>query len=326
MLHTIGGDDTNTTAADLAAFLARNDYALTVVGLPKTIDNDVIPIQQSLGAWTAAEQGARFAQNIIGEHNSGSRMLIVHEVMGRHCGWLTAATAQAYRDWLDTREWLPEIGLSREAWDVHGVYVPEAVFDLEAEAGRLQEVMDRVGSVNLFISEGAGLDTIVAELERLRRGGGPGPVRPRQDRQDQPRRLVRQQVRRAARRREGDGAEVGLLLPLRRRQRARPGPDPVDDRPRRRLRAPRRAGVIGHDEERGDELRAIEFERIKGGKPFDISQPTGSASCWPASASPRPARRSLARAGRQRDQPRRRTALATSQASAAPGRLRSRRR
>jgi len=31
-------------------------------------------------------------------------------------------------------------------------------------------------------------------------------------------------------------------------------------------------GVIGHDEERGDELRAIEFERIAGGKPFDISQ------------------------------------------------------
>ncbi len=30
-------------------------------------------------------------------------------------------------------------------------------------------------------------------------------------------------------------------------------------------------GVIGHDEERGDELRAIEFERIKGGKPFDIT-------------------------------------------------------
>ncbi|HWH98860.1 MAG TPA: pyrophosphate--fructose-6-phosphate 1-phosphotransferase, partial [Propionibacteriaceae bacterium] len=30
-------------------------------------------------------------------------------------------------------------------------------------------------------------------------------------------------------------------------------------------------GVIGHDEERGDELRAIEFERIKGGKPFDLS-------------------------------------------------------
>src|SRR4051812_6989168 len=165
VLHTIGGDDTNTTAADLAAYLGRHDYDLTVVGLPKTIDNDVIPIRQSLGAWTAAEQGARFAQNIIGEHNSGSRMLIVHEVMGRSCGWLTAATAQAYREWLDTREWLPEIGLSREAWEVHGVYVPEAVLDISAEAARLTEVMDRVGSVNLFISEGAGLETIVRELE-----------------------------------------------------------------------------------------------------------------------------------------------------------------
>ena len=49
VLHTIGGDDTNTTAADLAAFLAEHDYDLTVVGLPKTIDNDVIPIRQSLG-------------------------------------------------------------------------------------------------------------------------------------------------------------------------------------------------------------------------------------------------------------------------------------
>src|SRR5919199_6168127 len=151
VLHTIGGDDTNTTAADLAAFLAEHDYGLTVVGLPKTIDNDVVPIRQSLGAWTAAEQGARFAQNVIAEHNSGSRMLIVHEVMGRHCGWLTAATARAYRDWLNTREWLPEIGLSREAWEVHGVYVPEMELDIAVEAARLTEVMDRVGSVNLFI-------------------------------------------------------------------------------------------------------------------------------------------------------------------------------
>ena len=55
ILHTIGGDDTNTTAADLAAYLGANGYDLTVVGLPKTVDNDVVPIRQSLGAWTAAE-------------------------------------------------------------------------------------------------------------------------------------------------------------------------------------------------------------------------------------------------------------------------------
>ena len=66
VLHTIGGDDTNTTAADLAAYLAENNYDLTVVGLPKTIDNDVVPIKQSLGAWSAAEQASIFAQNVIG--------------------------------------------------------------------------------------------------------------------------------------------------------------------------------------------------------------------------------------------------------------------
>src|SRR6478736_4782859 len=61
---TAGGDDTNTTAADLAAFLASNGHELTVVGLPKTIDNDIIPVRQSLGAWTAVEQASRFAQNV----------------------------------------------------------------------------------------------------------------------------------------------------------------------------------------------------------------------------------------------------------------------
>ncbi len=165
ILHTIGGDDTNTTAADLAKYLADHDYGLTVVGLPKTIDNDVIPIRQSLGADTAAAMGARDAQNVLGEHNANSRMLIVHEVMGRHCGWLTAATAQEYRAWLDTQQWLPEIGLSRAAWDVHGVYVPEGVIDIAKEAERLNTIMDEVGNVTIFLSEGAGLDAIVAEME-----------------------------------------------------------------------------------------------------------------------------------------------------------------
>ncbi len=165
VLHTIGGDDTNTTAADLAAYLEENGYHLTVVGLPKTIDNDVVPIKQSLGAWTAAEQGAGFARNIIGEHRSGPRMLIVHEVMGRHCGWLTGATAVKYREWLDTQKWVPGIGLTKERWDVHAVFVPELAIDIDAEAERLRGVMDEIGNVNIFLSEGAGMHEIVAQLE-----------------------------------------------------------------------------------------------------------------------------------------------------------------
>merc|ERR1719382_1914084 len=67
VLHTIGGDDTNTAAADLAAFLQVNNYELTVIGLPKTIDNDVHPLRQTLGAFTAAEQGARYFANVVYE-------------------------------------------------------------------------------------------------------------------------------------------------------------------------------------------------------------------------------------------------------------------
>ncbi|MDO4783759.1 MAG: pyrophosphate--fructose-6-phosphate 1-phosphotransferase [Propionibacteriaceae bacterium] len=272
VLHTIGGDDTNTTAADLAAFLAKHDYPLTVVGLPKTIDNDVIPIRQSLGAWTAAEQGAIFAKNIVAEHNSGSRMLIIHEVMGRHCGWLTAATAQKYREWLDTQEWLPEIGLSREAWEVHAVFVPEAVIDIEKESARLREVMDRVGNVTIFLSEGAGLDSIVAEMERA---GEKVPRDPfghvKLDKVNPGAWFARQFAKmldaekvmvqksgyfsRSAAANDADLALIKQCTDL-----------AVDCA----LRG--EPGVVGHDEENGDVLASIAFDRIKGGKPFDITQ------------------------------------------------------
>ena len=273
VLHTIGGDDTNTTAADLAAFLAANDYALTVVGLPKTIDNDVIPIKQSLGAWTAAEQGSRFAQNIMAEHNSGADMLIVHEVMGRHCGWLTAATAAEYRGWLDGRDWLPEIGLGRPGWDVHGVYVPEAAFDLDTESARLKKIMGEVGSVNLFVSEGAGLPTIVAELERSGEEVARDPfghvridkVNPGEwfaskfaERIGAQKVLVQKSgyFSRSAAANQRDLDLIRSMTDL-----------AVD------CALQGQPGVIGQDEEQGDTLRAIEFARIKGGKPFDISQP-----------------------------------------------------
>ena len=98
ILHTIGGDDTSTTAADLASYLADNGYALTVVGMPKTVDNDIVPMRQSLGALTAAEEGAIFFENVVNEATASPRTLLIHEVMGRNCGWLTAATARAYRE------------------------------------------------------------------------------------------------------------------------------------------------------------------------------------------------------------------------------------
>lgn len=271
VLHTIGGDDTNITAADLAAFLSANDYPLTVVGLPKTIDNDVIPIRQSLGAWTAAEQGSLFAQNIVAEHNSGSRMLIIHEVMGRHCGWLTAATAAEYRKWLDAQEWLPEIGLSREAWDVHAVYVPEAVIDIAGEAARLKKIMDEVGNVTIFLSEGAGLDSIVEEMEAAGETVARDPfghvrldkVNPGKwfadkfaDRLDAEKTMV-QKSGYFARSAAANDTDLALIKRC---------TDMAVDCALRGV-----SGVIGEDEENDDKLSAIAFDRIAGGKMFDIT-------------------------------------------------------
>ncbi|MGO1383934.1 MAG: pyrophosphate--fructose-6-phosphate 1-phosphotransferase [Arachnia sp.] len=271
VLHTIGGDDTNTTAADLAAFLAKNDYPLTVVGLPKTIDNDVIPIRQSLGAWTAAEQGALFAKNIVAEHNSGSRMLIIHEVMGRHCGWLTAATAVEYRKWLDAQEWAPEIGLSREAWDVHAVYVPEAVIDIQSEGARLKKVMDEVGNVTIFLSEGAGLDTIVEETEAS------GETVPRDpfghvkldklnpgkwfaDKFAQELGAEKVMVQKSGYFARSAAANADDLALIKRC---------TDMAVDCALRG--ESGVIGEDEENENALSAIAFDRIAGGKVFSIA-------------------------------------------------------
>lgn len=271
VLHTIGGDDTNTTAADLARYLHENDYDLTVVGLPKTIDNDVVPIKQSLGAWTAAEQGSIFARNIVAEQSSNPRMLVIHEVMGRNCGWLTAATAQEYRAWLKAQEWNPGIGLDSRRWDVHAVYVPELELDIDAEAERLKAVMDEVDCVNIFLSEGAGVDSIVAELES--RGEeverdpfghvaldsiNPGQWFARQfaDRLGAEKKMVQKSgyFSRSAAANQRDLELIKRCTDL-----------AVDVA----LRG--ESGVVGEDEERGGELRAIEFPRIAGGKAFDPS-------------------------------------------------------
>ena len=273
VLHTIGGDDTNTTAADLAAYLHEHDYELTVVGLPKTIDNDVVPIKQSLGAWTAAEQTAGFARNIIGEHRSGPRMLIVHEVMGRHCGWLTAAAAAKYRRWLDTQEWVPSIGLTRERWDIHAVFLPELAIDIDAEAARLHTVMDTIGNVNIFLSEGAGMHEIVAQMEAAGETVARDPFgHVRLDeinpgawfakqfaaRLDAEKVMVQKSgyYSRAA---AANAEDLRLIKSM------------TDLAVECALRG--ESGVIGHDEEDGDRLKAIKFPRIAGGKAFDVSQP-----------------------------------------------------
>lgn len=273
ILHTIGGDDTNTTAADLAAYLAANGYNLTVVGLPKTVDNDVVPIRQTLGAWTAAEVGAHFFDHVSNEQSAAPRTLVVHEVMGRHCGWLTAATARAYIERTRHNEYVEGLMMNTQLKNIDAIYLPEIEFDFEKEGERLRRIMERTGFVTIFVSEGAALDTIVAERE-----------------------AAGEQIKRDA---FGHvkidtinvgnwfskqlGARIGAERSMVQKSGyfARSAPANVED-----LRLIQSmvdlavegalnkvSGVTGHDEGQGGKLRIIEFERIKGGKRFDTATP-----------------------------------------------------
>lgn len=273
ILHTIGGDDTNTTASELAQYLSQAGHKLTVVGLPKTVDNDIYPIVQTLGAWTAAEQGAVFFENIANENTTSTRQLLIHEVMGRHCGWLTVATAHAYRNRLDTKKFLPELLIDKNRWDIDAVYIPELEIDFEQEVTRLKKRMDEKDGVNIFLSEGAGIGTIVHEMEAR------GEAVPRDafghvrlDEINPGQWFAKQFAKRL-------GAEKTLVQKSGYFARsAAPNDKDLDLIKRSAFLAAEyaleeKSGVVGMDEDKDGELTLIDLSRIKGGKPFDIHVP-----------------------------------------------------
>ena len=271
ILHTMGGDDTNTMAAALLAHLAEKGHDLTVVGLPKTVDNDVTPITQSLGAWTAAEQGAIFFENIANENTTSTRQLIIHEVMGRHSGWLTAATAREYRSRLGKRRFLPELLISRERWDVDAVYVPELTIDFSAEVERLRRRMDEKDGVNIFLSEGAGVEMIVAEMEAAGEDVPRDPFGHVRLDDIQPGQWFAKQFT------EKLGAEKTLVQKSGYFARSAAPNDQDLELIRKTAKLVSQfgiegnSGVVGMDQDDGDKLGLISFDRIKGGKPFDTT-------------------------------------------------------
>ncbi|NQU68372.1 MAG: pyrophosphate--fructose-6-phosphate 1-phosphotransferase [Candidatus Marinimicrobia bacterium] len=271
ILHTIGGDDTNTMAAQLSEFLANEGINLTVVGMPKTVDNDVYPITQTLGAWTAAEQGAIFFENIANENTTSSRQLIIHEVMGRHCGWLAAATAEKYRNRLSSRQFLDDILLTKNRWDIDAIYLPEMPIDIQSEAKRLKSIMDNKDSVNIFLSEGAGTDSIIRELEQTgviieKDSFGHyrlDAINPGKWFGDQFAKMINadkvlvQKSGYFARSAAPNKADLDLIK--------------ISAELAVTSGLNSESGVVGLDDGKGGILSLIDFNRIKGGKPFDIS-------------------------------------------------------
>ena len=271
ILHTIGGDDTNTMAAQLSNFLKNNGYDLTVVGLPKTVDNDVFPITQTLGAWTAAEQGAVFFENIVNENTTSTRQLLIHEIMGRHCGWLTAKTAFDYRERMKQRLFIPELLIDKERWDIDAVYIPEADFNFQNEVNRLKEIMNEKDGVNIFLSEGAGLETIIREMKNN------GETIPKDAfghvKLDEinPGQWFAKQFSGAL------GAEKTLVQKSGYFARsAKPNERDLEliknsSRLAAKFALSKNSGVVGKDMDNNNKLDLIDFNRIKGGKPFDYN-------------------------------------------------------
>ena len=271
ILHTIGGDDTNIMAAALSNYLSENNYDLTVIGLPKTVDNDIIPIKQSLGADTAADQGSIYFQNIVNENTSNPKTFIIHEVMGRHCGWLTAETARKYRLSLLNKKFNSEFLLHRGSWDIDAVYIPEMKIDLNQEANRLKHTMAQKGNVNIFLSEGSCQKEILTDMKNNNQEiekDAFGHVRldtinPGEWFSNQFSSTI--------------GAEKTLVQKSGYFSRsAAPNKFDLDLIKNSAVYAVKcamesQSGVVGLDQDDNDALSIINFERIKGGKPFNTN-------------------------------------------------------
>ena len=249
-------------------------FKLTRIFPLRTIDNDVYPIQQTFGADTAARQGAIFFTNIVSESTANPRMLILHEVMGRDSGYLTSRTAYYYRESLSKLNFAsPLFPSSKASRDIHAVWIPELKFDMISEGARLKKLMDEYGCLNVFFGEGTGLEEIVKDMES--RGEevprdafghvslakiNPGQYFAKHlaEAVGAEKTIVQKSgyFARAAAANEfdrnliGDCAKVGVESAI--------------------------AGVsgcMGQDEDKeGHPIRALEFERVKGGKPFDTNQ------------------------------------------------------
>jgi pyrophosphate--fructose-6-phosphate 1-phosphotransferase len=274
VLHTVGGDDTNTQAAELSKYiLEKHGGKVIVIGMPKTIDNDVYPIKQTFGADTAAEQGALYFENIVSESTANPRMLILHECMGRDSGFLTAMTAYKYREnYLKKHKFVEGFSVTAASRDVHAVWIPETNLDIEGEGARLKKIMDVNGNVNIFLSEGSGVKDIVAEMEAR------GEEVPRDAFGHVALAKINPGLYFSKRIASLIGAEKTIVQKsgyFARSAASNAFDQGLIGKCAEEGVASAIAGVsgcMGEDEDKeGTPIRAIEFERVKGGKPFDTS-------------------------------------------------------
>lgn len=136
----IGGNDSMDTVQKLSAYFREKKLDIKVIGIPKTIDNDLCITDHTPGFGSAAKYVATTMQEIVRDSSVYSMPSItIVEIMGRHAGWLTASSAvlHAYGDPAP-----------------HLVYVPESHFSEKKFLRDVEQEMAKHKAVIVAVSEG----------------------------------------------------------------------------------------------------------------------------------------------------------------------------
>lgn len=137
VLFVIGGDGSLRGAAEIAAAATRLGVELSVIGVPKTIDNDIPYLDQSFGFQTAFTRATDSIKAALTEASSTPHGVGLVKVMGRHSGFIACYAALA-------------------SHDVDFVLIPEVPFGIDAFLARLRERLRRRGHAVVVVAEGAG--------------------------------------------------------------------------------------------------------------------------------------------------------------------------
>ncbi|MDQ1486592.1 MAG: 6-phosphofructokinase 1 [Actinomycetota bacterium] len=140
VLFVLGGDGTLRGAQKIVDAAAAQDFALSVVGVPKTIDNDIPYMDHSFGFQTAFSRAAESIRAAHTEASSTSNGVGLVKLMGRHSGFIACYAALANHE-------------------VDFVLIPEVPFELDGEDGFLHHLYRRVesqGHAVVVVAEGAG--------------------------------------------------------------------------------------------------------------------------------------------------------------------------
>lgn len=136
----IGGNDSMDTVSKLSRYAASIGSDIRVIGEPKTIDNDLVHTDHTPGFGSAAKYVASTVREITLDANVYEKKSVtIIEIMGRHAGWLTAASALA-------RKYPGDNPLL--------IYLPETSFDVEAFLAKVEQAFEKNCNVVVCVSEG----------------------------------------------------------------------------------------------------------------------------------------------------------------------------